>query len=841
MHLQRIFEIITHRKINTNGSSSEKRWNNWKHKEASRRRSVRDRISLTANLKWERKGRVSEDLCFCACRQRFGIWWQWRISCASICFADRGESWPIWVKINSSDFSSREVKREVELNRFVFVLRKRCRRVRSTIDLSRAERFWVFRQRFVRTWIIRNKERHLTEGKSSEKHWNGRVRCVKKENRSIRFEEKWNVEFASFSCHVFLGNLCGIKSDQLREYCSQFGSLVDLNIHRDREQNVGKREFLDSRWTWLFFRRFITVSRLRRSSRFVVSTISWFIVLIWSAKKRSSSNERCLEVEQRFRSVWSSPIVCCWRTENVSTKKSSFSSWESSVKSGGLIMKAVLSTSKYDEKRNDSMFSFRLFSFVFDENERTMTPSTKFFSRDQWKSTTEKWKWRKFLRTSPNWSKESPIVRQQIRFRRVSFVELRQFPSFSVNQLTILFQAMIQVDVDLRTKFDELERQFQEYKINKQNEIEQLRFQLNRAKQDLSDITQLKLDQILKVQLNFYREFSSMVARQREINFDSSRTDSSKKRRAEARWNNFSSIDRSSAESNRKKLFSPRFSFVFVTMKCSRWERTFVFHIFLYFWRDDDSSVEIFYSRLSERTSSLMTSFCFRFESKNFSFSFAETTQLFPPQKNNDGHVNAEHKSWTNSARFPSKASSRPSNFLIARRKTRTSQLGDHQFEHRRRHSLPRSIQLESEGFNRSNDQFNDFILRFSGDRQRLFPRRWCSSKIRSRPELSRSNRVRTKSDRDSTRFSLRRFGSILFVDEFRRRQRWSLLQSVLTLSSSRQSIAVELSTNDGRIESERSSISPERQTTSIKLFFGLSVDLSRTTALEPVWTSFAE
>ena len=44
-----------------------------------------------------------------------------------------------------------------------------------------------------------------------------------------------------FSRHLFLGNLCHVKIDEVRRYCEQFGPVLDLILNRDKEGNVNVR------------------------------------------------------------------------------------------------------------------------------------------------------------------------------------------------------------------------------------------------------------------------------------------------------------------------------------------------------------------------------------------------------------------------------------------------------------------------------------------------------------------------------------------------------------------------------------------------------------------------
>ena len=65
---------------------------------------------------------------------------------------------------------------------------------------------------------------------------------------------------------------------------------------------------------------------------------------------------------------------------------------------------------------------------------------------------------------------------------------------------------MIDKDENLKMKYKYLERQFEDYKQAKEKEINFLRKELEQTKEDLSDITQIKLDKLLKNQQLFHQE-----------------------------------------------------------------------------------------------------------------------------------------------------------------------------------------------------------------------------------------------------------------------------------------------------------------------------------------------
>ena len=61
-------------------------------------------------------------------------------------------------------------------------------------------------------------------------------------------------------------------------------------------------------------------------------------------------------------------------------------------------------------------------------------------------------------------------------------------------------------DENFRLKYESLQKHFEEYKSGKERELTALRTELERTKEDLADITQIKLDKLLKNQQRYHSE-----------------------------------------------------------------------------------------------------------------------------------------------------------------------------------------------------------------------------------------------------------------------------------------------------------------------------------------------
>lgn len=65
---------------------------------------------------------------------------------------------------------------------------------------------------------------------------------------------------------------------------------------------------------------------------------------------------------------------------------------------------------------------------------------------------------------------------------------------------------MINEEINFKEKYKYLEKQFEEYKQAKEKELNALRKELENTKEELSDITQIKLDKLIKNQQLYHQE-----------------------------------------------------------------------------------------------------------------------------------------------------------------------------------------------------------------------------------------------------------------------------------------------------------------------------------------------
>jgi len=64
-----------------------------------------------------------------------------------------------------------------------------------------------------------------------------------------------------FSRQLFVGNLCNITLESLREYCEKYGTISDLQLNRDKDKNVREMSFFSffGKSNDFFLLRFIIV------------------------------------------------------------------------------------------------------------------------------------------------------------------------------------------------------------------------------------------------------------------------------------------------------------------------------------------------------------------------------------------------------------------------------------------------------------------------------------------------------------------------------------------------------------------------------------------------------
>lgn len=61
---------------------------------------------------------------------------------------------------------------------------------------------------------------------------------------SFHYSKSFDFDINYFSRQVFIGNLCNISNEVLRTYCEKYGSLTELSLNRDKENNVNYLLFL---------------------------------------------------------------------------------------------------------------------------------------------------------------------------------------------------------------------------------------------------------------------------------------------------------------------------------------------------------------------------------------------------------------------------------------------------------------------------------------------------------------------------------------------------------------------------------------------------------------------
>ena len=118
-------------------------------------------------------------------------------------------------------------------------------------------------------------------------------------------------------------------------------------------------------------------------------------------------------------------------------------------------------------------------------------------------------------------------------------------------------------DENFRLKYESLEKQFEEYKNVKEKEVTALRTELERTKEDLSDITQIKLDKLLKNQQIYQSELllyllPTLDSPHAQMCDDFLRSSSTKKRKATT-WRRTPLVHLNASRLSFWICFSPRY------------------------------------------------------------------------------------------------------------------------------------------------------------------------------------------------------------------------------------------------------------------------------------------
>jgi len=324
---------------------------------------------------------------------------------------------------------------------------------------------------------------------------------------------------------VFIGNLCNVSSEVLRTYCEAYGSLTELSLNRDKENNV-----------YHCF-AFVTFQSTRSTSQFM-SNRPHFIngkeVFVKRALPRSTSSipERLI-VTNRL-------ILQDLHQHDKRFLRHYFQKF-------GPIKKFDIEHGFIDYEDYDDVDRVLLARPHYIRDKEISV--TKFVPSDQHDTSDHH---RHRLHTSYNHRHlhdiEQPdrIITTSTETMKVSCTK-----KLEQNSTDIAFIAQ-QTDEDddesdderidgnyLNTKYEHLQEQYEEYKQSKEIEICALRLDLERTKRQLADLTQEKLDVLLKNQQLYHNELilrlfpdgTSMHTQTAEEFFRSTPTKLTKKRK----------------------------------------------------------------------------------------------------------------------------------------------------------------------------------------------------------------------------------------------------------------------------------------------------------------------
>ncbi|CAF1244081.1 unnamed protein product [Rotaria magnacalcarata] len=237
---------------------------------------------------------------------------------------------------------------------------------------------------------------------------------------------------------LFLGNLCTVTVETLRTYCEKYGTIIDLTLNRDKDNNI------------------------YHCFAFVTFQSSCSITQFMSARPHLINDEEIFVKRALPRLTASIPERLVVTNRLLLSKSTNYDkeSLRNYFNKLGSIKKFHYEKGLIDYKDYDDVDKILLTRPHYIEGKEIFV--TKFI---------------------PNEHQDHEIVNQQ--------------PDRSL---------LKNEEKSLKIKYKYLEKQFEEYKQIKDKEINALKKELQNIKEELSDITQVKLDRLIRNQQLFHRQ-----------------------------------------------------------------------------------------------------------------------------------------------------------------------------------------------------------------------------------------------------------------------------------------------------------------------------------------------
>ncbi|UJR29077.1 hypothetical protein I4U23_010291 [Adineta vaga] len=283
---------------------------------------------------------------------------------------------------------------------------------------------------------------------------------------------------------VFIGNLCNISNDILRTYCEKYGSLTELSINRDKENNVYHC------FAFVTFQKTQSISKFMSSRPHIINGDEIFVKR--ALPRSTSSIPERLIVTNRL-------ILQDLFTHDKNLLQNYFQKY-------GRIKKIDVEQGFIDYEDYDDVDRVLLARPHYIRDEEITV--TKFAPSEQEQSNNH-YHQRSNHRHRSNHQPDR-IIHISKTSRKHSATEQNPSENTFVNHVNnddnVEDGEIHEQNSNIR--YERLEEQFQEYKQLKEIEICSLRMDLERTKRQLIDLTQEKLDLLLKNQRIFHNELT---------------------------------------------------------------------------------------------------------------------------------------------------------------------------------------------------------------------------------------------------------------------------------------------------------------------------------------------
>lgn len=275
---------------------------------------------------------------------------------------------------------------------------------------------------------------------------------------------------------VFIGNLCNIPIDKLRSYCETYGTITELSLNRDKENNM-----------YHCF-AFVTFQSSRCTCQFLADRphcLNGEQIFVKRALPRCSAT-----VPERLIVTNRLVVQDCHKYDpNV---------LRNYLQKFGHIKKFDYDQGFVDFDDYDDVDRVLISRPHFIRNRELFV--TKYIPSEQPTKSIRSSHHSHPERQDDDEHEESsyPSPTREVKLSRTIRIERHSSREKLISEVE---------DDDLHRRYEQLKDNFEKYQQNKEIEISHLKIDLERTKQQLNDLTQEKLDLLIKTQQLFHQDF----------------------------------------------------------------------------------------------------------------------------------------------------------------------------------------------------------------------------------------------------------------------------------------------------------------------------------------------